>query len=190
MSNTAVTRARRSVAARRRGSQRGIVAVEFAFVLPLLVMLLLGIVTGGVSIAHGVGLSNAVREGARFGATGDASATPATWAADTITRVRESQFDDNGAAKVTAICVQLWKASASGGAAVASTTVCSQGNGSVTPALSETDAAFPTVPTGLTAGTCVVRVLAARKYNITLGLWPTLHGTTKRGSVARYERTC
>jgi Flp pilus assembly protein TadG len=49
------------------------VAVEFALVFPLLVMLLFGIITAGISFAHSLGLTNAVREGARFGAISDAS---------------------------------------------------------------------------------------------------------------------
>ena len=53
--------------------ERGAVAVEFALVLPLLVMLLLGIATTGLSYTHAIGVTNAVREGARFGATADAT---------------------------------------------------------------------------------------------------------------------
>ncbi len=54
---------------RARLDERGAVAVEFALVLPVLVMLLLGITTAGLSYSHAIGLTNAVREGSRFGAT-------------------------------------------------------------------------------------------------------------------------
>jgi Flp pilus assembly protein TadG len=164
---------------------RGVVAVEFALVMPLLVMLLLGIVTAGLTYSQGISLSNAVREGARFGATGDATA-PATWSTDVVSRVRMTQGDDT--ASGTAICVQLWKASSTGGAAVLNSTTCDQGTfGS--PALSASDASFPVAPTAVPANTCIVQILAARKYSILLGVFPSLTGTMKRGAVARYERT-
>ena len=86
--------------------ERGAVAVEFALVLPLLVMLLLGIATAGLSYTRAIGVTNAVREGARFAATADAS-VPATWSSDVISRVRATQFDDPSLD--TEICVQLWK---------------------------------------------------------------------------------
>lgn len=84
-------------------TERGAVAVEFALVLPLLVMLLLGVTTSGLSYSNALGVTNAVREGARFGATADATST--TWAADVISRVRATQFDDPAAE--TAVCAQL-----------------------------------------------------------------------------------
>lgn len=49
--------------------QRGAVLVEFVLVLPLLFALLLGITTGGTAYATKIGMVEAVREGARFGAT-------------------------------------------------------------------------------------------------------------------------
>jgi Flp pilus assembly protein TadG len=167
------------------------VAVEFALILPVLAMLLLGTVTAGMTYAHGVGLSNAVREGSRFGATTGISpspATPALWNSAVIARVRATQFDSS--ANATAICARLWKGTAAAGAVVTGTSGCDQGTfGS--PALTTADAAFPAVPaTGLTADSCVVQVLAAQKYSITLGVFPSLGGTMKRGAVARYERTC
>jgi hypothetical protein len=49
-----------------------------------------------------------VREGARFGATTDASTTVAgAWADATIARVQDSLFDGTGGAAT--VCVQLWK---------------------------------------------------------------------------------
>lgn len=173
--------ARLSPRRRRPRDERGAVAVEFALILPVLVLLLLGITTAGVAYSKAISLTNAVREGSRFAATGDSAST--TWATDSIARIRAVQTDD--AATETAICVQLWK-QGTGEVKVS----CSQGNGSISPALATTDANFPPVPTGLTPGTCVVRVLAARNYKVTLGLLPSLGGTTKRGSVARYERIC
>ena len=163
----------------------GAAAVEFAMVLPILVMIVLGVVTGGLSYSNAIGVQNAVREGARFGATGDV--TSLTWTNDVIARVRSTQFDDGttAAASGTSVCVQLFKAP--------STVVkweCSIGqkNGP-TLAPPATSTADPAVPDGLAPGTCVVRVLAARKFEINGGIaqWG---GTIERGSTAMYERTC
>jgi hypothetical protein len=176
---------------RRTRTDKGAVALEFALILPVLAILLLGTVSAGITYSHGIGLSNAVREGARFGATTGTSPsplTPASWNSTVVARVRATQFDSTAGA--TAICVRLWKGTAAAGAVVASTDGCDQGTfGS--PALAMSDPAFPAVPaSGLTADSCVVQVLAAQKYSITLGILPSLTGTMKRGAVARYERTC
>jgi Flp pilus assembly pilin Flp len=179
---------------RRTRTEKGAVALEFALILPVLAILLLGTVSAGITYSHGIGLSNAVREGARFGATTGISPsplTPASWNSTVVARVRATQFDSTAGA--TAICVRLWKGTAAGGAVVLNTDAggtCDQGTfGS--PALAMSDPAFPAVPaSGLTADSCVVQVLAAQKYSITLGILPSLTGTMKRGAVARYERTC
>lgn len=50
------------------GAESGASLVEFAFLLPLLAMLLLGTITGGITISRDNSVKNAVREGTRFGA--------------------------------------------------------------------------------------------------------------------------
>ncbi len=157
-------------------------AVEFALVFPLLVMLLFGIITAGISFAHSLGLTNAVREGARFGAISDASpATASQWADDVIARVRQTQFDDPSAE--SQVCVQLWKV---GTGAVANTGKCSSTGGAAYISLPTTAAQAPAVPTNA-SGTCVVRVLAARPFQIFVGVtsWDSVRVT---GSIERYER--
>lgn len=160
-----------------RRDARGAVAVEFALVLPLLVMLLLGITTAGLSYSHAIGVTNAVREGSRFGATADASV--ASWSSDVISRVRATQFDDAGAE--TEICVQLWKKGSI-------TPLAQSCNGSVPGvALPTTETDAPAVPAGLTTGACVVRVIAGRPFTINIGvaLWDRVNIDY---AVARYER--
>ena len=161
---------------------RGAAAVEFALVVPLLIVLLLGIITSGITYSHSIGLTNAVREGSRYGATADASTTVASsWATSVIERVRDTQFDDPSVA--TRVCVQLWKI---GTGPVANTSACSTGT---SPALSVPTTATdePAVPTGPT-GSCVVRVIAARPFNINIGItsWSNVDVSS---TIARYERT-
>lgn len=55
----------------RRADDRGAVMVEFALVLPLLVMLLVGIVQFGLAYSAQVSISGAAREGARALALGE-----------------------------------------------------------------------------------------------------------------------
>jgi Flp pilus assembly protein TadG len=163
----------------------GAAAVEFALVLPVLVIVLLGMVTGGMSFSNAIGVQNAVREGARFGATGDVSQV--SWAADVISRVRSTQFDDSATAagSSTSVCVQLFKAPN-----IVSTWECSIGqDGGPTLTMPTSATEEPAVPANLTAGTCVVRVLAARHFEINAGL-TSWDGTIVRGSTALYERTC
>jgi Flp pilus assembly protein TadG len=49
--------------------ERGAALMEFALVLPIIVVLMLGIITGGISLNRSISLNNAAREGARYGAT-------------------------------------------------------------------------------------------------------------------------
>ncbi|MDX6327406.1 MAG: hypothetical protein QOK15_3760 [Nocardioidaceae bacterium] len=176
---------RRPVHRGRLRTDRGAAAVELALVLPVLVSLVLGIVTGGLSYSNAIGVQDAVREGARFGATADASS--ATWAADVISQVRATQFDDatTAAGSGTSVCVQLFKAPAT-----VSKSQCSTGglNGP-TLTMSSSATAAPAVPTTLATGACVVRVVAARKFTIDVVVtkWS---GTVTRSATAAYERTC
>jgi len=170
---------------RGRRDEDGAAAVEFAMVLPLLVIIVLGVITGGLSYSNAIGVQSAVREASRFGATSDASQL--SWTSDVISRVRSTQFDDGTtvATSGTSVCVQLLKAP--------STVVkweCSIGqNGGPVITAPASTTAEPAVPTNLTAGTCVVRVLAARKFEINGGIaqWG---GTISRGATSLYERTC
>src|SRR3954463_2611915 len=50
-------------------SERGAGLVEFAFVFPVLVMLLFGLLSGGMAWNQNLALSQGVRVGARYGAT-------------------------------------------------------------------------------------------------------------------------
>lgn len=154
-------------------------------VLPVLVIVVLGIITGGLSYSNAIGVQNAVREGARFGATGDIASL--SWTSDVIARVRSTQFDDgtSAATSSTSVCVQLFKAPNT-----VSRWECSTGqkNGPVI-TVPATAADEPAVPANLSPGACVVRVLAARKFEINGGL-TSWSGTIVRGSTALYERTC
>ena len=84
---------------RRRGchrqSERGAVFLEFALVLPLLMSLVLGIYTGGQAYTRKIGLVEAVREGARYGASLEMGAlTTAAWEQKVIDRVVDASGGD------------------------------------------------------------------------------------------------
>jgi hypothetical protein len=52
-----------------RGDSRGAAIVEFALILPLLSMMALGMLSGGIALDRKQDITNAAREAARFGAT-------------------------------------------------------------------------------------------------------------------------
>jgi hypothetical protein len=56
--------------------EHGAALVEFALVLPLLVMFLLGIFTGGIAYNRKLAIVNGVREGSRYGATLPVASAP------------------------------------------------------------------------------------------------------------------
>lgn len=86
----------------RRGSERGTAFVEFALILPVFMMLVLGLFTGGLAYNQKVTLTQAVREGARYGAALPKSQT--NWA----TTVRNVVVDRAGGdLKASDVCVAL-----------------------------------------------------------------------------------
>ncbi len=66
-----------SIVRRLRRAERGAVAVEFAIILPILVLLVFGIMDFGHAWYIKQIVSNASREGARYGARGTGSTAPA-----------------------------------------------------------------------------------------------------------------
>lgn len=85
--------------------ERGASLVEFALLLPLFMMLILGMVTGGQAYFRKIAITDAVREGARYGATfpadlGDLSA----WRDAVEARVIEVSDEELDAGDV---CVEL-----------------------------------------------------------------------------------
>jgi Flp pilus assembly protein TadG len=78
-------------------SERGAIFVEFALVLPLLMSLVLGIYTGGQAYTNKIGVVEAVREGARYGASLPMGTDPSalsTWEALVKSRVVDASGGD------------------------------------------------------------------------------------------------
>ena len=157
----------------RRDSECGAALVEFALVLPLIMALILGMVTGGSAYNRKLSMTNAVREGSRFGATLDGSTT---WATSIQSRTVELATGDLSASQV---CVQLIK----------NGSVVSYG-GYTYEALGSgcSSTAAPTVTASSTD--CVVKVWAARVNQDKLQvIFFTSNLTLTSKSVARYEGT-
>jgi Flp pilus assembly protein TadG len=162
-----------------RTDERGVVSIEFALVLPILLAILLATVTGGLAYNRVLGATDGVREGARFGATTPLS--NATWGET----VKQQTIDltylnvSGGPVVVTSamVCAQLIKA----GTGAVKTSSCNT---------SPTNGAGPAPPdpAGIPAGTCIVKVWAEIPVRIDFVLIPALNKRVQRQSVALYER--
>ena len=85
----------------------GTVLLELALVLPLLLALLLGITTGGQAYASKIAVVEAVREGARYGASRQLGTGP-TAVADLEASVKSRVIDAaGGSLTATDICVKF-----------------------------------------------------------------------------------
>ncbi len=155
---------------RRRRSEEGASAVEFALVVPLLLMLLFGIISTGLVFSDHLSATNAAREGARYGAAADISS--ADWATSVRDRVKATYF--NGAETVTddQICVSLVQAD---GTTAAQYTGANCGTA-------------PATPTGMAAGSCAVLVWMERPHTIQLIAFPNVSLEIGGESVAYYSR--
>lgn len=149
---------------------RGAAAVEFALVVPLLLLLIFGLITTGMTFSDHLSATNAVREGARYGASADASS--ASWATSVRDRVKQVYFNAGSAVSDDQICVKLVQ---SGGATVAS-------------ALGANCGTAPTAPTTMAAGSCAVLVWVQRPEIIRLIVAPDLRFDIGAKSVAFYGR--
>lgn len=92
---------------RRVGGERGTALIEFALLLPLIMAILLGIFTGGFAYFQKISLTDAAREGARYGASmkHDGTSTGiASWKTNVRTRVVELS---GGQLSTGDVCVEL-----------------------------------------------------------------------------------
>jgi Flp pilus assembly protein TadG len=157
-----------------RRSQQGAAALEFALVVPLLVMLLLGMTTAGVSLNKALGTTDAIREGARFGGTTPTTPVPvgsSSWSAAIQTKTVE--LSAGSLTSTAQVCVKLQK----GTSTVIQQSACAFSS------------AEPANPSSLTATDCIVKVWSRIPVTINIGLtsWDV---DVFRNAVARYERTC
>lgn len=153
-------------------NQRGASAVEFALVLVPLLMLLLGVTTAGLSYNSALASTDAVREGARFGATTALTPAPSpSWPSAVQQRTVDLSY---GSLTASQVCVQLYKV----GTGALQSTPCSFPS-------SDT----PATPTSVAPGQCVVKVWSQVQVTIN-ALVKVWQPVVKRQSVALYERTC
>ena len=156
---------------RNRLQERGAAAVEFALVVPILLMLLIGMVTGAFAVSDHLSITNAVREGARYGAAVDA--TSGGWATSVRDRVKQTYFNAGGTVSDSQICVQLVPA------------------GSATPTYSAMGGSCGTAPgnpADMAPGSCVVKVWVTKPQSMNLVVAGTLNFDIGAESVAYYGR--
>lgn len=84
--------------------ERGQTMTEFAVILPVFLMLLLGIAQGGIALNHYLALTDAARAGARYGAVLRTSDTRVT---ETTAKVKASAANLDGA-KLAVTVTSTW----------------------------------------------------------------------------------
>ncbi len=156
--------------ARRQRGERGASAVEFALVMPLLLMLLFGIISTGMTFSDHLAATNATREGARYGAATNMSEPG--WATSVKERVKQVYFNAGETVTDDQICVKLVTAA---GATPAQSMGTSCGTA-------------PSAPTSMAAGSCAVLVWMERPATIELIAFPALTFHIGAESVAFYSR--
>lgn len=161
---------------RRHREDRGAVAVEFALVLPLLIMLLFGVTTTGLAYSDHLAITNAVREAARLGAsTPYDPANPTIWGDSVQQRVEQVYFNASSSINDNQICVQL---------------VDSSGNEKASPSDSNAGCGTaPTAPAAVVAGSCLVKVWVSKPQEISLVVFPKFTFNIGAESVSYYGRT-
>ena len=167
-------RPRSSRRARRWEQESGEALVEFALILPVVVSLLMGLVTGGLAYNKKIAITDAVRGAARYGATLNDSTSFATSVRDRLVQLSAGEL------AVGDVCVELVRAGSPN--TVTRSWYASAGNSSCPASFG----AAPATP-AMTTGTCVVKVWAMKTaklqavfFNSDLAL--------KGGSVAGFER--
>lgn len=167
-------RARRALTgAQRCRDERGVAAIEFALVLPLLVMLLFGVTTAGLAYNDNLSIANAAREGARLGAALDYQAAGgSTWASSVQQRVQQVYFNSSNTLTDSEVCVELKTASG--------TVLASNGNTGC--------GTEPTLPT-MVAGSCAVVVWVQKVSSISLIVFPDYTFNIGASSVDQYGLT-
>jgi Flp pilus assembly protein TadG len=153
--------------------ESGTSALEFALVVPLLVMLLLGVSTLGLAYSDHLSITNAVRESARLGSAVDYTPTGNAWGDSVQTRVQQAYFNAGSTISPSQICVSLVDSTDT---EIARPT--SQGS---------TCGTAPTAPT-MATGTCLVKVWVRKPARVTLGVLPDINITLGARSVSFYGR--
>ncbi len=148
--------------------------MEFALVVPLLMMVFFGMITFGLAYNDNLSISNAAREGARLGAALDYNTSPSTWATSVQTRVRQVYFNSASAITTSQVCVQLVNSS---GTAIAGASALGASCSAST---------APTAPTGMAAGSCAVKVWVVKPATLSWLLVPSKIVDLKASSVAYY----
>jgi Flp pilus assembly protein TadG len=160
--------------ARRCREERGAALVEFSLILPIVVSLLMGLVTGGLAYNKKIAITDAVRGAARYGATLGDSSTFATSVRDRLVQLSAGELTGSD------VCVELIRAGSP--STVTRSWYASAGNSSC-PAPFGTAPATPTV----TTGSCVVKVWAMKTAKLQAVLVNS-DLQLKGGSVAGFER--
>jgi Flp pilus assembly protein TadG len=163
---------REALRRRRAGArgERGAAAVEFALVVPLLIVLVFGMITTGVTYNDHLSATNAVREGARYGAAADISST--SWASSVRSRVKQVYFNAGVTVTDDQICVRLVQASG---------TTYSQ-------VIGANCGSAPAVPSNMASGSCAVLVWMSRPERIRLVMVPDMNFDIGAEAVAYYGR--
>jgi Flp pilus assembly protein TadG len=156
---------------RRARAERGAAALEFALVVPVLLLVLFGVITTAMAYSDHLSATNAVREGARYGAAADVSSSG--WATSVRSRVKQVYFNAGATVPTDAqICVRL---------------VLADGT-TATQAIGAQCGSAPSLPSDMATGSCAVLVWMQRPETIDLVVAPSLTFSIGAKSVAYYGR--
>ncbi len=161
---------------------RGAALLEFALIIPVLMMVLVGMFSGGLAYNQKLDLSHAAKEGARYGATlpstqtfSSGYATPNTWAYG----VRQYVVDKSGGSLTSAqVCVALVEG--------ATPTVVGGHTTAVGGGPCLTTDPYPSYNVTTDKGRRV-QVLVSRPGQIDLGVFPAVSFTMTIKAVAKSE---